>query len=234
MPLPIPAVNLLEFPLFHGMTLEQVERLLPLFHLRCLKSGTQLLTADHFARFNFIVLTGSLKLKTLHLDGNETTIALLGPGEVLGDTVMGGDAEDGFLLETIDSCTMLSVARETFNQWLQAIPQLSYNFSQLMAKRLRITSQYLQAAYGLDVAGRVAHRLLTYANLYGCCEKESKDVVIPLRITQEDLAQLTGASRVSVNQTVNTFKKLGYVQVNANRLFVIRDTDSLARMCYVR
>lgn len=234
MALSIPTTQLLEFPLFQGMTPEQIERLHPLFCLRCLKSGTQLLTADHFTRFNFIVLTGSLKLKTLRLDGNETTIALLGPGEVLGDTVIGVDSDEGFLLETIETCTLLSVACDTFNEWLQAIPLLSYNFSQLMATRLRITSQYLQAAYGLDVAGRVAHRLLTYATLYGCCGKKANEVVIPLRITQEDLAQLVGASRVSVNQTMNTFKRLGYVRVNANRLVVICNTDGLARLCNIK
>jgi CRP/FNR family cyclic AMP-dependent transcriptional regulator len=231
---PILCEKLLDFPLFHGMTLDQVEKLQSRFQVRCLNSGTQLLTADHFVRFNFIVLTGSLKLKTLRLDGNETTIALLGPGEVLSESVMGGDSDDGFLLETIESCTLLSVSCDIFNEWLWAIPILSYNFSQLMATRLRITSQYLQAAYGLDVAGRVAHRLLTYANLYGYCENGSNKLVIPLRITQGDLAQLTGASRVSVNQTLNTFKRLGYIQMNSSRLFVISNAEGLARLCYTK
>lgn len=232
LPTKLSSATLLAMPLFDDLCQEQIEQLQRHLNSRTLPMGTQLLTVDRLAHFIYIVVEGSLKLKSLRLDGTETTIALLGPGEVLGDTVADEYPDDGFLVETIEPTLLLWMSQEAFRSCLRTIPALSYNFSQLLSNRLRSTTRYLQLAGRLDVNGRVAHRLLSYAQLYGREDDASEGVLIPMRITQSDLAELIGASRVSVNQTLSTFKKLGYLMMTKERFMVIRNRDALSRLCY--
>jgi CRP/FNR family cyclic AMP-dependent transcriptional regulator len=219
-------------PLFDDLCQEQIEQLQRHLNSRILPMGTQLLTVDRLAHFIYIVVAGSLKLKSLRLDGTEITIALLGPGEVLGDAMTEEYPDDGFLVETIEPTLLLWMSQDAFRACLRSIPPLSYNFSQILSNRLRSTTRYLQIATRLDVNGRVAYRLLNYAQMYGRRDDELDGVLIPMRITQSDLAELIGASRVSVNQTLATFKKLGYLTMTKERFIVICNRDALSRLCY--
>ena len=85
---------------------------------------------------------------------------------------------------------------------------------------------HIQALASLDVYGRVAHQLLVLALEYG--EKSSSgDILIPLRLTQGDLADFIGATRVRVNQALNDYKEQGLVSVDGNYHFIINNWNAL-------
>jgi CRP/FNR family transcriptional regulator, cyclic AMP receptor protein len=79
----------------------------------------------------------------------------------------------------------------------------------------------------MDVQGRVAAQLLALAQEYG--EPSRNGTLIPLPLTQSDLAALVGASRVRVNQAIAFFKKRRYLSVGTDHRITVHDTDALAR-----
>jgi CRP/FNR family transcriptional regulator, cyclic AMP receptor protein len=79
----------------------------------------------------------------------------------------------------------------------------------------------------MDVPGRVAAQLSALAREYG--EPSSNGTLIPLPLTQSDLAALVGASRVRVNQAISFFKKRRYLSVGTDHRITIHDADALAR-----
>ena len=86
-----------------------------------------------------------------------------------------------------------------------------------------------QALATLDVHGRVARQLLAFAEKYG----REMDGILQIRIvlTQGDIADLVGASRKRVNQTMVLFKERGLIDTDAGGRITIKDSEGLARFC---
>ena len=97
------------------------------------------------------------------------------------------------------------------------------------AARVRLSDQLIQALATLDVNGRVARQILAFAEKYG----HEKNGVTQIRIvlTQGDIADLVGASRKRVNQTMVLFRERGLIDTDAEGRITIRDRIGLARYC---
>jgi CRP/FNR family transcriptional regulator, cyclic AMP receptor protein len=79
----------------------------------------------------------------------------------------------------------------------------------------------------LDVHGRVAVQLLAFAREYGELLPDG-GTLIPLRLTQTNLAALVGASRVRVNQALGYYRKQDSISLNKDHRIIVRDEESLA------
>jgi CRP-like cAMP-binding protein len=90
-----------------------------------------------------------------------------------------------------------------------------------------MANERIQALSRLDVAGRVAHELLAFAEGYGVSGADG--VLIPLRLTQSDLAALVGASRERVNQALGEMRKRDLVSTDGRYRITVRDPAALAR-----
>ncbi len=88
----------------------------------------------------------------------------------------------------------------------------------------------IQALGTLDIAGRVARQLLVFAEEYGE-PADGGGVLIPLRLTQGDLAGLVGATRVRVNAAMVAFKRQGSIVVDDTSRITVRDRQALERRC---
>jgi CRP/FNR family cyclic AMP-dependent transcriptional regulator len=129
---------------------------------------------------------------------------------------------------TLEESTVLAMSRSSFWACLESIPPMAYNLVLLLCRRLRLANAHVQCLATLDVSGRVALQLLSLAREYGS-DEEDGSIVIPIRLTQSDLASLIGASRVRVNQVVVSYKRLGYVTVDERQHWRIRDPHRLAQ-----
>jgi CRP/FNR family transcriptional regulator, cyclic AMP receptor protein len=72
--------------------------------------------------------------------------------------------------------------------------------------------------------------LLAFVHEYGEVAPNS-DVLIPLRLTQSDLASMVGALRVRGNQALGFYKRRNYVSVNHDHHMVVHDVSALSRHC---
>jgi CRP/FNR family cyclic AMP-dependent transcriptional regulator len=105
---------------------------------------------------------------------------------------------------------------------------MAINLTNILSRRLRLANAHLRSVAAMDVSGRVAAQLLILAQEYG--EPSSRNgTLIPLPLTQSDLAGLVGASRVRVNQAIVFFKKRRYLSVGTDRRITVHDADALAR-----
>jgi len=119
--------------------------------------------------------------------------------------------------------------KTTFNYMLDNFPPVARNLVKILSARVRLSDQLIQALATLDVNGRVARQLLAFAEKYGY----EKDGATKIRIvlTQGDIADLVGASRKRVNQTMVLFKEQGLIDTDAEGRISIYNRDGLARYC---
>ena len=173
----------------------------------------------------YVVLSGTLKVSVLQSNGRELTLAVLGPGEVVGELALTDRAGRSADVVALEPSALLWIDRASFDQLRRDIPAITENLIRLMARRVRLANAQLQAMATLDVHGRVARQLLALADALG--EETAAGVRIPVRLTQSELASLVGATRVRVNEVLVAFRRQRLLTVDAQHRITIRDRDDL-------
>lgn len=222
--------SLAKLPLFCGLTTEQLSKLSPLMRRKESPAGTEIITADEPGEIAYIILDGSAKIHINHLDGGDVILAILGAGELVGEMSLADSLGRSASVTTLEPSKFLLISRADFWASLREMPTMAYNLMNVLSRRLRLANLHTQSLVRLDVYGRVAGQLLALVREYGEVTPNG-DVVIPLRLTQSDLASMVGASRVRVNQALSFYKKLEYLSVNQGRRIVIHDPAALGRRC---
>jgi CRP/FNR family cyclic AMP-dependent transcriptional regulator len=192
-------------------------------------AGTEIIRADQTGEIAYVILDGSVKIHIGQPDGSDVILAILGAGAIVGEMSLADSLGRSASVSTLELTTFLLIDRASFWASLREMPMMAYNLMNILSRRLRLANLHAQSLVRLDVYGRVAGQLLALAREYG--EATPRGVVVPLRLTQSDLASMVGASRVRVNQALSFYKKRDYLSVNSDRHFVIHDPAALSRRC---
>jgi CRP/FNR family cyclic AMP-dependent transcriptional regulator len=221
--------NLLaDIELFTGLTPMQLDWVAQRAHRRVFEAGRNVLTIEQPGEAVYIILHGTVKI---HIEQGErdVIISILGAGDLLGEMSLIDSIGRSASAVTLENSLMLWMDKITFNYILDNFHPVARNLVKILSSRVRLLDQLIQALATLDVNGRVARQLLAFAEKFG----RQKDGATQIRIvlTQGDIADLVGASRKRVNQTMVLFKEQGLIDTNAEGRIAIRDGEGLAKFC---
>ena len=174
----------------------------------------------------YIIVSGAVKIFVPAIDGREVVLAVQRTGDIFGEMALLDDEPRSASASTMEATEMVTLNRRDFLSVLDAYPQAQRAIIDVLVERLRVTNQSIQDAYLLDVPGRLARRLLLIAAEHGSDTAQGRD--IGLRASQQELANMIGASRVAVNKQLQAWRQRGIVDVTRQRV-VIRDPAALQR-----
>lgn len=212
--------------LFRGLSASELARINDLLGHTTFPTGAMIMTATQPGEMAYVIINGTLKVSTIEASGRELTLALLGPGEIVGELALADRSGRSADVTTLEPSTLVWIDRGSFEGLRRDIPAITENLLRLLARRLRLANAQLQAMATLDVHGRVARQLLALADALGE-EQPDGSVRIPLRITQSDLAALVGATRVRVNEVLVGFTRRKSIAVDSKHRITIRDRGEL-------
>ena len=212
--------------LFRGMPTRELERLAPRLHEKNFPAGASVLTAEQPAEAIYIIIEGSVKIHLFTPEGTEVILAVLGPGEIVGEMSLADSLGRSANVTTLEESAFLWMDRKTFRSGVEGSTILGRNLADVLSRRLRLANAHLLSLATLDVLGRVASQLLALAHEYG--EEASDGVLIPITLTQADLAALVGASRVRVNQALGFFRKRNAISIDKDGHITVLDENTLA------
>jgi len=218
---------LLKVKLFEGMTPTQLEWVARNTHRRTFEAGRNVMTIEQPGEAVFAIIEGSVKI---HIEQGERDVilAILGEGDLLGEMSLIDSVGRSASAVTVEDTLVLWMDKTAFNYMLDNFPPMARNLMKIMSKRVRLSDELIQALSTLDVNGRVARQLLAFAVKYGYPKDGATQIRIVL--TQGDIADLVGASRKRVNQTMVLFKEQGLID-NAEGKISIIDGKGLAKYC---
>ena len=213
-------------PLFEGLDEDSARALRRQMPDVKLSRGEHLFLEGQDGDRLYVVLDGKLKLTRAAADGRENLISVLGPGEMFGELSLFDPRPRTSSASAVTDATVAALAHEALRSWLLEKPDVSMHMLQALARRLRRANDVVADLVFTDVPGRVAKNLLDLAARFG--EQERDGLHVHHDLTQEELAQLVGASRETVNKALADFAHRGWVRLEGKTV-VILDRDRLAR-----
>ncbi len=218
-----------QVPLFTGLAEEDMRELMAVARKRTFRSGEVIFHRDDPGQVLYVIKEGKVKISLVSPDGQEIVLTVLGKGECFGEfAILDGlpRSADAITLEKVECYTL---QRSDFHNAIAKNPKIAIQVLEVLTKRLRTNDQMVEDLIFLDVYGRVAKKLLELAETHG--EKIENGTRINVRLTQQELASMVGASRESVNKVMGYFTDKNFISTDKHRITLHR-INELKRRIY--
>lgn len=209
----------MKWKLLDGVPDAEVQRLLSIARRRKFARGEVVFHQHDPADTLHLVDKGRFAVRITTPLGDTAVLALLGPGDMFGElALLGGDADRSATVAALEAGETRSIHKLDFDRLRAEHPSTGDVLIAILEGQVRRLSAHLVEALYLPADKRVRRRLGELAALY--------DGLVPL--TQEDLADLAGTSRATVNKVLREDEERGIVALGRGRTTVV-DADALAR-----
>jgi CRP/FNR family transcriptional regulator, cyclic AMP receptor protein len=159
---------------------------------------------------------GAVKLTVVNATGKEAVVAILGPGDFLGEGCLAGQPKCIATATTIAPTTVLIIEKEEMIRVLHTEHAFSDRFlSHMLARSIRVESDLIDQLFNSSEK-RLARTLLLLAR-YG---KQDQPETMIARMSQETLAEIIGTTRSRVNFFMNKFRNLGFIEYSNREIRV--------------
>ena len=212
--------------IFQGVDADAVDTLINEMETVTFARGTTIFDEGEPGDRLYIIVQGKVKLARHAPDGRENLLSVMGPSDMFGELSIfdpGPRTSSAVCVTEVTAATMNS---EMLKQWVADHPAIAQQLLRVLARRLRRTNANLADLIFTDVPGRVAKTLLQLANRFGV--QEGGALRVNHDLTQEEIAQLVGASRETVNKALATFAHRGWIRLEGKSVLIV-DTEHLAR-----
>ncbi|CPZ76379.1 cAMP-binding protein [Mycobacteroides abscessus] len=166
----------------------------------------------------YIIITGKVKIGRRSPDGRENLLTIMGPSDMFGELSIFDPGPRTSSATTITEVRAVSMDRDALRAWIADRPEIAEQLLRVLARRLRRTNNNLADLIFTDVPGRVAKQLLQLAQRFGTQEGGALRVTHDL--TQEEIAQLVGASRETVNKALADFAHRGWIRLEGKSVLI--------------
>lgn len=174
----------------------------------------------------YVITSGKVKLGRTSADGRESLLSVLGPGEMFGELSLFDPGPRLTSATVVAEAELISLGNTDLRAFLAEHPEVAMQMLAGLAHRLRRTNEGISDLVFTDVPGRVAKALLDLAGRFG--RRTDIGIRVSHDLTQEELAQLVGASRETVNKALADFASRGWIILGAKSVTLV-DPDRLRR-----
>ncbi len=170
------------------------------------------------------ILSGSLKIMTTGTDGKDVMFNLMGPGEVLGEIALLDSEKRSATVVAVEKTELLTLDRRELIPFLERHPRATIGLASVLAARVRRLSERTQDRQTMPLPGRIAKRLLSLSEQHG--KRPIVGGPVEVRLPQQDLADLVGTTRESVNKQLRAWEDAGIVELGRGRV-VLKQPEAL-------
>jgi len=160
----------------------------------------------------YLIYKGLVKVYRMAECGEEVNLAILGPGEVVGEMSLLDECERSATVETLQETEALSLTKENFDKVLTQNPQIAQKMLGIFCRRLRIANEYVEELTVKELKDRLFRVLVILSGYFPKGE---------ISLSQEDLATIVGATRPRVTEALGELEKKGKVSLSRRRIHLL-------------
>jgi CRP/FNR family transcriptional regulator, cyclic AMP receptor protein len=202
--------------LLMGMSQRTIDRVWAMIRTTRRRRGEWIYMLGDPSHSIYFLQEGRMKISALTEDGHEVLLGIVGPGEIFGDV----GAIQGTLRTTsaqaLDDLLLCELHHKDFESLVTANPEISLQLLKSMSSRLSRAEAQVLNLICKDVSTRVREALMELID----SDSSSEATAIRIRITQQDLANLIGASRQKTWQTLKELQDSGVLVLGYRSILV--------------
>jgi CRP/FNR family cyclic AMP-dependent transcriptional regulator len=211
--------------IFEGLSRRELELLHAITGTKRLRPREVLFRKGDPGSTLYGVLRGRLRVFSGGADAKEVVFRFLGAGDVLGEVALFDAQVRSAAVEAVEPCELLTLQRRDFLPFLEQHPRVAIKLAQVLARSLRELSQRVEDELSLTIPARLARKLLTLTRSHG--KEVDGGTRIEQRLPQQQLGDLVGATRESVNKQMRAWLEVGAIRVERGFITVL-DAAALA------
>lgn len=174
------------------------------------KKGQVIFAQDDPSDDVLYIQSGNAKVSVVNPQGKEAVLAIVGPGDFLGEGCIIGNPVRMATATAMAPLSALSIAKKEMIRALHDEQEFAGKFiSYMLERNIKIEADLVDQLFN-STEKRLARALLILAR-YG---KQGEPETVVAKISQETLAELIGTTRSRVNFFMNRFRKLGFIKYN--------------------
>ena len=163
----------------------------------------------------YMIQTGKVKVFIGDEEGREIILKILGPGSFFGEMSMIDKQPRSASVTTLETSTFLVLQHAAFEKCVEQAPTIGNMVMQVLAQRVREADRKIGTLALMDVYGRVASTLLELA-VY-----TNGKLMVGEKLSQQDLANMVGASREMVNRILKDLSDRGFISIESKAITII-------------
>ena len=183
--------------------------------IRTFPRNTVLINEGDVGDALYVLLSGRVKVYSSNEAGREFIIDFHGPGEYVGEMSLDGAPRSASVM-TVEPTTCAVVNRAQFRDFVLAHPDFAMHLIERLIHRVRVTTGNLKSLALSDVYGRLVRLLNALAR-----DVDGK-LVVPEKLTQQDIADRVGASRDMIGKLMKDLIAGGYLAVEERTITIVK------------
>lgn len=209
--------------LFSGLEETELDRLAAQMRITPFKSGKPLFQKDDPSNGCYAVIEGAFKVVIISSEGEETLLAILGAGDIVGEMgLLDGEPRSASVLALRES-KAAHLATRDFERVANDNPSIYRHMMRILSQRLRASNESFAARQMLPLNGRLARVLLRMSEEFGQALDDGR-ILIRQKITQADLARMTGSARENVNRQISEWRRKNVLS-QISRYYCLENID---------
>lgn len=167
----------------------------------------------------YIVRSGIVKISKISDEGRELTLHFLTRDNVFGELSVISDQPHDTVAEAYEDCSLLAIGKDDFNRMLLRTPVLAMRMMKLVGERRQKLENRVENLLFRSAHSRLANLFLELSQSFGV--RDSRGVIINLKLTHKEIASLIGATRETVSFAILDLRRDNLIQTEGKRVIIL-------------
>ncbi len=220
-------ISLEELDVINSLTQDELREIAPLFIQESYRKKDLIFSEGDPPKWLYFVLEGEVKITKLSHEGKEIILELIQPGGFFGAVAVIRGFPYPANAVAKENATVMKLSKADLDKILERFPSLMRDFMMNLGDRIKESRETTKNIALDKVHTRIAALLLKLADQVG--ENTSEGIVLHLKLTKQDIAEMVGTTVETSIRTMSAFKKQGLIEEKAGKI-LIKDPSGLEDM----
>ena len=190
-----------------------------IFQEREYKKNQVIFMEEETGKYMYIVKYGEVKVVQSTNDGRENILAIHHPGETFGELAMLDNLTSPATVISMQDTKIIAISKQHFESVMMKNPKVIRSLLEILCRKLRESWKSIQILKYTDAETRLRHIFLSLARSDGI--QEGDEILINVKITHQDLAEMAGTSRETISRLISKFQSQSLLRIHAHQFTLV-------------
>jgi len=210
--------------LFATLTDTEFRNLERIFRIRSYRKNQVIFLEAEAGTYMYIVLAGKVKVTKSTQGGKESILAIHRQGDFFGEMSLLDGRTSPATVAAMEDCRIAAIDGADFKRFLMTNEKVVRQIIQVLCARLRHVWAQIQSLSYSTAEARIRGEIRQLGLRHGVAD--SRGIIIDLKVTHQEIAEMVGTSRETVTRTLARLQKDGIIKLE-NRRIILLDPRAL-------